>query len=166
MTAGEFEGGITPQIIQVIGIFVAAGNSQYASPQDVGKRMNNPRRVAPIGDLRSKPGGDPDAPLRQSQQHHATVGTDAATIECGGDLLAVYRWQRERQQAIVDHGGCGSVRLGERLASTPKSLRQFSRLRYIRQRIPAMLVNRPGYLTGDFIDHAPPQFMFASHDSL
>src|SRR5689334_21503676 len=88
MTAGEFEGGITPQIIQVIGIFVAAGNSQYASPQDVGKRMNNPRRVAPIGYLLCTPVGDPDAPLRQSQQHHATVGTDAATIECGGDLLA------------------------------------------------------------------------------
>jgi hypothetical protein len=55
-----------------------------ASAQDVGKRMNNPRRVAPIGDLRSKPVGDPEAPLRQSQQHRAAVGTDAATIERGG----------------------------------------------------------------------------------
>jgi hypothetical protein len=42
-----------------------------------GKRMNNPRGVAPIGDLRSKPVGDPDAPLRQGQQHHAAVRTDA-----------------------------------------------------------------------------------------
>ena len=53
-------------------------------------------------------------------------------------FLRCNRWQRERQQAIVDHGGCGSVRLGKRLASTPKSLRQFSRLRYIRQQIPAL----------------------------
>src|SRR6201990_2174686 len=144
VTAGKFEGGITPQIIEFVGIFVAAGNGQYASAQDVGKRMNNPRRVAPIGDLRSKPVGDSHAPLRQGQQHHAAVRTDAPAIERGGDLLAVYRWQRERQQAIVDHGGCGSVRLGERLASTPKSLRQFSRLCYIRQRIPALQMNKPG----------------------
>jgi hypothetical protein len=69
--------------------------------------MNNPRRVAPVGDLRSKPLGDPEASLRQSQQRHAAIGTDAPAIERGGDLLAGYRWQRERQQAIVDHGGCG-----------------------------------------------------------
>jgi hypothetical protein len=30
------------------------------------------------------------------------------------------------------------VRLGKRLASAPKSLRQFRRSRYIRQRIPAL----------------------------
>jgi len=119
VTTGELEGGIAAQMIEVIGIFVAAGNGQYASAQDVGKHMNNPRRVAPVGDLRSKPLGDPKASLRQSQEHRTAVGTDAATIERGGDLLAVYRWQRERQQAIVDHGGCGSVRLGERLASQP-----------------------------------------------
>src|SRR5690349_20685307 len=106
-------------MIEFIGICVAAGDGQDASAQDVRKRMNNPCRVAPIGDLRSKPVGDPDAPLRQSQQHRAAVRTDAATIKGDGDLLAVYRWQRERQQAIVDHGGCGSVRLGKRLASTP-----------------------------------------------
>ena len=49
-----------------------------------------------------------------------------------------------RQQGIVGHGGCGSVRLGERLAQTTKSLRQFSRLGHIRQRIPAMHVNKTG----------------------
>jgi hypothetical protein len=56
--------------------------------QDVGKRVNNPRPVAPIGDLRSKPGCDPHATLRQCQQHHAAVGTDATAIKGGGDLLA------------------------------------------------------------------------------
>ena len=94
-------------MIEVVGIFIAAGDGQHARAQDVGKRVNNPRRVAPIGDLRSKLVGDPHAPLRQGQQHHAAVRSDAPAIERGGDLLAVDRWQRERQQAIVDHGGCG-----------------------------------------------------------
>ena len=125
-------------MIEVVGIFVAAGDGEDAGAQDVGKRMNDPRRVARIGDHRSELVGDPDAPLGRGQQHHAAIGTDAAAVERGGDLLALHRWQRERQQAIVGHGGCGSVRLGKRLASTPKSLRQFSRLRYIRQRIPAL----------------------------
>src|SRR5689334_7365169 len=53
----------------------------------VGNRVHNPSRVAPVGDLRSKPVGNPEASLRQSQQHRAAVGTDAATIEGGGDLL-------------------------------------------------------------------------------
>src|SRR6516165_5163408 len=83
-------------------------------------------------------------PMRRSANANNITppfGTDAPTIEGGGYLLAFNRWQRERQQAIVDHGGCGSVRLGTRLALTPKFLRQFSRLRYIRQR-PA--VNKGG----------------------
>ena len=112
--------------------------------QNVGQRVHNPRRVAPIGDLRSKSVGDPKAPLSQRQQHHAAVGTDPATVERGGDLLALNGWQRKRQQAIVSHGGCGSVQIGKRLASAPKPLCRFSRLRYIRQRIPAMLMNKGG----------------------
>jgi hypothetical protein len=49
-------------MIQVVGIFVAARDGQDAGAQDVGKRVNNPRAVAPIGDLRSKPGCPCDAP--------------------------------------------------------------------------------------------------------
>src|SRR5579872_4660701 len=106
--------------------------------------MHDPRRVASIDDLGGQPVGDAGATLRQPQQHHAAIGTEAATIEGGGDLLALNGWQRERQQAIVVHGGCGSVRIGKRLASTTKSLCCFRPLSYIRQRIPAMLMNRPG----------------------
>jgi hypothetical protein len=59
-------------------------------------------------------------------------------------LLALHRWQREWQQGIVFHGGCGSLRFAQRLVSTPKSLRYISRLHHIRQRIPATLVNKTG----------------------
>src|SRR5262252_7654941 len=131
MTARQLEGGIAAQMIEVVGIFVAAGDGKNTSAQNVRKRVYNSARFAPIDDLRSKPIGDSHAPFGQRQQQHTTV-------EGGGDLLASNRWQRKRQQAIVDHGGCGSVRLGKRLASAPKSLCQFSRLHYIRQRIPAL----------------------------
>src|SRR5690242_12144543 len=119
MTAGQLQRRVAAQMIEVVGIFIAASDGEHASAQDVRKPVHNPRRVAPIDDLCGKPRGNPHAPLRQGQQHHAAIGTDAATIEGGGDLLVLNRWQRERQQAMVGHGGCGSVRLGKRLASTP-----------------------------------------------
>jgi hypothetical protein len=35
MATRQLEGGITPQMIKVVGIFVAAGDGQDASAQDV-----------------------------------------------------------------------------------------------------------------------------------
>jgi hypothetical protein len=35
---------------------------------------------------------------RSGKANSITVGTDTATIEGGGDLLARNRWQRKRQQ--------------------------------------------------------------------
>ena len=78
------------------------------------------------------------------QQQHATIRGEATAIEGGGHLLAAHGWQREWQQGIVAHGGCGSFRLGRGLVSTPKSLRYLRGLHHIRQRIPAMHVNKMG----------------------
>ena len=52
------------------------------------------------------------------------------------DSLAFDGWETQRQQTIVDRGGCGSVRCDRTWPS--KYLLQIRRLRYIRQRIPAM----------------------------
>ena len=119
MAAGQLERGIAAQMVEVVGILVAAGDGEDAGAQDVGKRMHDTCRVARIGDLGGEFLRHTDPPLGQPQQHQAAVGTDAATVEGGGEFLTLHRWQRERQQGIVDHGGCGSVRLGRRLASTP-----------------------------------------------
>ena len=107
--ARRLEGGITTQIIEVIGICVAAGDGEDA--QDVGKRVNNPRRVAPIGGLRGQACRDPEVPLRQRQQHHPAVRTEPATIEGGGDLLALngrleLLGHPNVACPVIRHGGC------------------------------------------------------------
>jgi hypothetical protein len=66
------------------------------------------RGVPMISDLCAKLVRHPNPSLRKGQQNHAAIGADAATVEGGGDFLALHRWQRERRQAIVDHGGYGS----------------------------------------------------------
>lgn len=70
------------------------------------------RRIARVGDQRRQPGGDAERALDGRKQHHATIGGHASTVECGGDFLALNGWQREQQQDIFGHGGCGSVRSG------------------------------------------------------
>jgi hypothetical protein len=41
VTAGQLEGGIAAQMIEVVGIFVAEGDGQDARAQNVRQRMNN-----------------------------------------------------------------------------------------------------------------------------
>ena len=83
-------------------------------------------------------------PVRARQQQHAAIRCQASPVEGRGHLLALHRWQPEWQKPIVFHGGCGSLRVGQRLVSTPNSLRYISGLYHIRQRIPAMPVNKTG----------------------
>jgi hypothetical protein len=47
------------------------------------------------------------------QQHHASIRSDAAAVESSGDLLAANGWEREREKAIFDHGGCGFDAMAE-----------------------------------------------------
>ena len=112
-STGELEAGIGAQMIEVVGILVAAGDGEHARAQDVGDAVRHECRVARVGDQRSQPGGDPEAGLDGGEQHDAAIGRHTSTIERGGDFLALHRWQRERQQGIFDHGGCGSVRFGK-----------------------------------------------------
>jgi hypothetical protein len=63
VAAGQLDGGVTAQMIEVVGIFVATRDGKNAGAQDVGKRVNNTRWVASIGDLRGKLVGDFNASL-------------------------------------------------------------------------------------------------------
>jgi hypothetical protein len=55
------------------------------------------------------------------QQHHPAVRGDPATVEGGGDFLALNGWKPERQGRIVGHGGCGRLERWTGLASTTES---------------------------------------------
>jgi len=79
-------------VVEVVGILVAAGDGEHAGAQNIGDAMCHQQRIAPVGDQRRKFGGDPHRRFDGSKQHHATIGRDAATIECGSDFLALHRW--------------------------------------------------------------------------
>jgi len=69
--------------------------------------MGNQQGIARIGDDGRELARHAQSTLGLPQQHHAGVRGDAPTVERGGDLLAANGWKREREKAIVEHGGCG-----------------------------------------------------------
>jgi len=142
--AGELEGGVVAQVVEVVTIRIAAGNGEDARTQDGGHIVRDMRRAAVVWDQSRQRIHQAQPPVGAGQQHHAAIGTQPAAIEGGGDLLAANGWQAERQKRIIEHGGCGSLRLAKRLVQTPKSLNQLRGLHHARQRIPAMRVNKTG----------------------
>ena len=99
-------------MIEIIAILIAAGDGEHARTQDVGDAVGDAGRIARIGNHGCEFDGDAERLLDGGEQHHAAIGGDATPVEGGGDFLALNRWQRERQQGIFGHGGCGSVRFG------------------------------------------------------
>jgi hypothetical protein len=65
--------------------------------------MDDPIRIAAVGDHPSKPIGDAEAPLRLREEHHPGVGGDPSAIEGGGHLFAHNRWKVKGQQGILVH---------------------------------------------------------------
>ena len=71
--AGQFERRITAESVEIIGVFPAAGDGQDAGAQDVGQRVDHPRRIAGIGDHRRQLVGQAQPPVRLGQQQHPTI---------------------------------------------------------------------------------------------
>jgi hypothetical protein len=107
--AGELEGRVSAQAVEIVGVLVAAGDGKDAGEQDLGERMSHPRRIAPIGDHGRKLLGDPHPSRRLGEQHHATVRRQPPAVERRGELLAPHGWKPERQSRSVGHGGCPGV---------------------------------------------------------
>ena len=105
----QAEAGIVAQVIEVVGILVAAGDRKDPRAQDVVQRMDHPRGIAPIGDARSKPFANPHPSLGLRQQQHPAVRGEPAAVESGGHLFATHCWKAEDRHAIVNGGGvaCG-----------------------------------------------------------
>ena len=137
-TTGQLEAGIAAQTIEIVAILVAARDGEHPRAQDVGHAVRHKVRVARVGDQARKLVGDAQAPLGSGEQHHAAIGCQAPAVEPGGDLLAPDGWEIERQEAIFEHGGCGSRDRVDCLVSTPNSVNKIKALRDTRQRIPAM----------------------------
>ena len=71
--------------------------------------MDDPVRIALVGDDPGELVGDTEAPLRLGEEHYTAIRRDPSAIKGGRDLLALNGWKGERQQVIVGHGGRGAL---------------------------------------------------------
>ena len=126
--AGELEGRIAAQPVEIVGVLVAARDREDAGAQDVGHGVGDPVRITRIADHRGKPLGQAQAPLGRGQQHDAAVRGDPSAVERGCDLFASNGWKRERQQRIVGHGGWGWLDAVDRVNFDNRIPRRINRL--------------------------------------
>jgi hypothetical protein len=136
--AGQLECRVFAQIVQIIGIRIAAGDREDPRAQNVAQHVGDLVRITVVGDDRRKRIDQSDLLVGASQQQHTAVGTDPASVKSGRNLLLADTWQREWQERIVVVGGHGRFCPGIENGVSTQSLRDSRRLYYARQRIPAM----------------------------
>ena len=71
--AGQFEGWILTQMVEIIAVFIAAADRENASTDDAAERMCHPVWITLVREQTGKPFDDPDTLLRQGQQRHASI---------------------------------------------------------------------------------------------
>ena len=86
---------IGPQKVEIVAVWIAAGNRQHARSEHILDCVRDMRRVARIIDQGGKRSGYRPAALSKRKQDHATVRGKTAAIECGCDFLAADGWQEE-----------------------------------------------------------------------
>jgi len=131
--AGELERRIAAQVIEIVGVLVAAADRKHPGADHVGDRMGDARRIAAIGNAARQAFGHAQTPLGKRKQHHAAVRRHAPTVERGGDFLALDGWKREQRNRIISHGGRGGRESANRVGVSNQILRDSSSLCYGRQ---------------------------------
>ncbi|BCG75843.1 hypothetical protein MesoLj113a_70010 [Mesorhizobium sp. 113-1-2] len=91
--AGELEGRVGAQPIEIVGILVAACDRKDAGAQNVGHGVRHPLWVARIVDRSRQPVGQLQASLGRGQKHDATIRGDASAVKRSCDLLAPNGWK-------------------------------------------------------------------------
>ena len=79
--AGQLEAGIGAQMIEVVGVLIAAGDGEHAGAQNVVDAVRHQQRITRVGDQRRQPLRDPHTPLGSGQKHHAAIRGEAPAIE-------------------------------------------------------------------------------------
>ena len=103
----QAEARIVAQGIEIISVLIAASDRQHPGKKDIIKAVDHPRRIAGIGNAPRKPPANPHRALSLSQQQHATIRGQSATVKSGCDFLAANCWKRKSGRAIIASGGCG-----------------------------------------------------------
>ena len=95
--------------------------------------MDDPAGIAFVRDHCREPLGKAKPPICLRQQHDAAIRAEASAVKGGGNLFALYRWKRERQQIIVGGDGRGALQSAARIGFSNQILRQIKTLRHLRQ---------------------------------
>ena len=143
-SAGELEGRVAAQPVEIVGVLIAAGDRENPGAQNIGQPMGDAAGIAFVRDHGRQPLGKAEPPLRLRQQHDPAIRAEASAVKRGGDLFALYRWKPERQQIIVGGGGRGVLQSAVRIGFSNQILRQIKSLRYLRQLKSAPVMNKTG----------------------
>ena len=92
-SAGQLECRVAAQIVEVVGIGVAAGDGEDTATQNVGHCVGDQGLVAVVGNDRGQHVDQAKPLVGIGEQYHAAVGTDQPTIESSGDFLLADTWQ-------------------------------------------------------------------------
>ena len=133
----------TRQPIEVVGIFIAAGDRRDTCHHHFEHRVSDAVCIAAIGHRVGKSPAHTERALLFSQQQQAAVGGLVAAVEINCELLAADRWKIEGKRRIVGHGGCGGRQMHRVIRWNTDLLRESRSSRYSRRTI-LTLVNFPG----------------------
>jgi hypothetical protein len=120
---------IMAQPIEVVSIFIAAGDRRDTCHHHFEHRVSDAVGIAPIRHRVCKPPAHTERALLFSQQQPAIGGLVAAVkINCDG-------WKVEGKRRIVEHGGCGGRQLRVAIRRNTDLLRESRSSRYSRRKI-------------------------------
>jgi hypothetical protein len=120
-------------MIEIIGILIAAGDSEDAGEQDLGQGMDDPAGIALVRDDSREPVRDGEPTGGLGQEEDAAIRGQAAPVEGGCELLAAHGWKRERESGRIGHGGRGGFDGVVEVGVSTQSLSYISSLRHARQ---------------------------------
>jgi len=87
--AGQLEGRVEAQNVEVVAILIAAGDGEQARPDHIGVAVSCAYRVAFVDHAGGEQIGNPEPPLDPAQHQHAAVGRQPAAIETGAQFLVL-----------------------------------------------------------------------------
>jgi len=89
-SAGQLEGRIKTQNVEVVAVLVAAGNGEHPRPDHVDVSVGRARGVAPVAHAGGQQVGNPEPSLDPGKQQHAAVRRQPSAVEPGLQFLACY----------------------------------------------------------------------------
>jgi hypothetical protein len=85
--AGQLEGRVEAQPIEVVTILVAAGDGEHPRPYHLRVRLIDTLGVAPVDEASGETIGEPEPRLDLAQQQNAAIRRQPPAVETGDDFL-------------------------------------------------------------------------------